>query len=147
MATTFQITNGDVTISKVTGSPVLIGNEIGQSDVVQAKLKRSQDLKGSLTLNGVASGASANLSDLIGAVPRLGSEVVGVLIKDQITNMFASILVQQAIRPESRPDNETFSGITNLQVLELSDLVSFNFKLSVSTVDNQKSTISGIFNS
>ena len=134
MATTFQINKGDVIINNSTGRPKLLGNGIGETDSNKSRKKASQDIRGGLSTDRLASGASAAISELIGLEQDGGFLSAQILLNRQIRDMFSNMLRLQAKRLIIRPDSERFSRISFLQVIRDQSKTGLRFTLDIKTV-------------
>ena len=136
MATSFEISNGDIKVSNTTGRPNLVGNIVGENNTDQARKKVSQDIQRGLTLNALADGTTAGVAELVGSLNDISGLGIEFLLNRQIRNMFSSILRVQSIRPSVRPDNERFSSISFLQIfLATGSKTTYRFRLGIRTVD------------
>jgi len=133
MATTFEIQNGDVMISNITGRPIMIGNEFGESDVGKAHEKCVQDLQRSLSIVRLRDGSGAGISELIGTLEGSGFGSVSILIKSRVRSMFTAIQNLQRKRLSARPLFEQFANITNLMVTQNTDRTSYRFRVDTKT--------------
>ena len=135
MATTFKIINNDVVLSNVSGRPNLIGNVINENVLSKAKNKTSQDMRRSLSINRIRNGTGAGINELIGTTRDLSQTLSArILLQRQILNMFRSLIRQQNIRPNVRPNNEKFNKITLFRILpETGTKTAFRFRLDVTT--------------
>lgn len=143
MATTLKVANGDFVVNGATGRPKTIGNNIGVSDKAASKEKSSQDLRGGLSINRIASGAGAGISELVGVTQELGPDSTSILVSQRIRDMVLSIIKLQLRRSNIRPVGEKFSRVSLLQVIPKDDKTSFRFRLDVRTLANETLTQSG----
>lgn len=144
MAISFEIKNGDVTVSKITGRPNIIGNLIGQDDPDQSRRKTSQDMKRCLSINRIKDGSGAGITEFVGAIDGAGFGSISILLKSRIRSMFTAILRLQRKRLSVRPAAEQFSDIKSLQVVSIpNDRTAYKFRLDTRTMAGRTITQSG----
>jgi hypothetical protein len=143
MATTLKVRNGDVVVNDSTGRPKVIGNTTNERDTVKAREKAVQDLQRSLSINRVANGTGAAISELIGVIDGAGLSSITMLLNSRIRNMFAAIIKVQNQSRTNKPDGERFRTITFMQVIPDSTRTGYTFRLDTKTFANQTIVQSG----
>ena len=144
MAVTFEIKNGDVVESNITGRPNLIGNVIGEDVIGKSKAKTSQDLQRCLSIGRLRDGSGAGITDLVGTLEGGGFASISIMLKARIRSMFTAIQALQRKRLTVRPSHERFSSITTLIVTQQQDRTSYKFRLDARTVGGTTIVQSGI---
>ena len=130
MATTFQISNGDVIVNNSTGRAKLIGNPVGETNEPQSKAKANQDLKRSLSINSLRDGSGAGLGELVGNTDAFGITSTQILLNKRIRSMFSALIILQGKRQSIRPAAEQFLNIALLRIFsENTDKTQFRFRL------------------
>ncbi len=143
MATTLKIANGDAVFNTSTGRPKLLGNAVdADEDVAQSRLKASQDLRRSLSINRIITGDGAAIQELIGKTSEIGISSIELLLNKRIRDMFSAILRLQRVRSNIRKPGESFTHISFLSIFkDKTSVTSYRFRLDVRTATNDQDVI------
>lgn len=138
MTQTFRITNGDWTIDKRSGRPLLIAD----GD------KLRQDLREDLTIERQPNGFGAGLEQIVGTVADAFTilTLIQQRIQDSVTTMAR---LQDQTQRLQRPAAERIRNITRLNVYPVAQgggalQTGYAFQLAVATVAGTTSSVSGV---